>query len=150
MPNYASKDELVQGRQLKVQRLSIPFVITANASSASVLISRDEPAVLFLKTQGNDEITAALVAGDGTPSYTAANDANGIFNILVKLNEQVGKVMNARVVGRNTAKDYICTLADTDGISGAGDKICLDCDADISLATTSLDACLVVEYVIAE
>lgn len=147
MPNFASKDSQVLGRQLKVQRLCIPFSITANATPASVVLANDEPSVLFLKTEGVDQIAAA---DDGSPSFTAANDINGIFNILVVLNESVAKVMNARVVGRDVAKDFICTLANTTGLTAAGDKIVLNCDGDVNLATTNLNACLVVEYVIAE
>lgn len=105
--SYNSKDELVLGRQLKVQRLSIPFVITAHATASAVVISRDEPAILFLKTEGVDEITAAA---DGSPTFTAPDDSDGIFNILVVLNESVAKVMNARVVGRTAAKDFLIVV----------------------------------------
>lgn len=148
MSNYNSKDPQVLGRQLKVQRLSIPFLITANATPASVAISCDEPSVLFLKTEGVDQIAAA---DDGSPSFTAANDANGIFNILVVLNESVAKVMNATVQSRTVVnKIFGCSLANTTGLTAAGDKIVLNCDSDVNLATTDLNACLIVEYVIAE
>lgn len=150
MPNYYAKNELVQGRQLKVQRLVIPFAITGNATASAVSISRDEPALLFLKTEGVDEITPALDSADGTPTLTAANDANGIFNLMIKISEQVGKVMHAQVVGRDAATLVVCTLADSDGISAAGDKILLDCDTAVDLSAANLDACLELEYVVAE
>lgn len=149
MPNYAAKDELVQGRQLKVQRLVIPFSIVGNATASLVSISRDEPALLFIKTEGVDEITAVA---DGTPSFTAANDANGIFNILVKISESVAKVMHAKVCLRDTVnKIYGCSLANTTGLTAAGDKIVLNCDGDVALnAGNTLNAVLEVEYVVAE
>lgn len=148
---YNAKDEKVLNRQLKVQRLVIPFTIVGHATASAVSISRDEPALLFVKTEGVDQITAALASGDGTPSFTAANDANGIFNLMVKIGESVEKVCSARVVGRTSAKDFICTLADTDGITAVGDKIVLDCDGDVALnASNTLNACLVVEYIVAE
>lgn len=147
--SYNAKQELVQDRQLKVQRLVIPFAITANATPASVVISRDDPSILFLRTQGVDEITAALDTADGTPSYASANDASGVFNILVKIQEQIGKVMHAEVVQRTVAAQAVCTLAAVAGITAAGDKIALNCTLG-NLATTNMDACLVVEYVVAE
>lgn len=149
--SYNSKDELVLNRQLKVQRLSIPLVITANATPASVALSNDEPAILFLKSEGVDQITPALSVADGTPSFTAANDATGIFNIMVKINENLGKVVNASVQSRNVVnKIFGCSLANTNGITAGLQKIVLNCDSDVNLSTTNLDACLVVEYVVAE
>lgn len=147
MPNYYAKDELVQGRQLKVQRLVIPFTITHNATASLVVIGRDEPALLFLKTQGVDEITAVA---DGSPTLAAANDAAGTFNILVKLNEQIVKVMNAQVDGRTAALVAGCTLANITGLTAAGDKIVLNCTTGVNSSTTDLDACLCLEYVAAE
>lgn len=147
MPNYSAKDELVQGRQLKVQRVSIPFVITANATPASVAIACDEPAVLFLKTEGVNQIAAVA---DGSPTLASANDAAGTFNVLVRINESVAKVMQAQVIGRAAALVKNCTLANTTGLTAAGDKIVLNCTTAVNLSTTSLDGCLVVEYVTAE
>lgn len=147
MPNYASKDELVQGRQLKVQRLVIPFVITASATASAVVLSNDEPALLFLKTAGVDQITAVA---DGSPSFASPSDAAGTFNILVKLNEVAAKVMHAEVIGRNASLNVNCTLANTTGLTAAADKIVLNCTSGINETTTNTNACLCVEYVIAE
>lgn len=150
MPSFYPKSELVQNRQLKVQRLVIPFAITGNATPASVAISRDEPALLFLKTQGVDQITAALDSGDGTPTFVAQNDANGLFSAMIKIGEQVQKVMCAHIVRRSDHGLDTCKLADTDGITAVGDKIVLDCDTGVNLSLANLDAALVVEYIVAE
>lgn len=144
---FQSKDELVLGRQLKVQRLVIPFVITAHATASLVAISCDEPALLFLKTEGVDQITAVT---DGTPSFASPSDSAGTFNILVKLSEVAAKVMHAQVIGRNAALVKNCTLANTTGLTAAADKIVLNCTTAINETTTSTNACLLVEYVIAE
>lgn len=146
---YESKDELVKGRQLKVQRLVIPFSIVGHATASLVSISKDEPALLFIKTEGVDQITAAT---DGSPSFTSASDANCVFNILVKINESVAKVMAARVQLRDTVnKIYGCSLANTTGLTAAADKIVLNCDGDVALnASNTLNACLELEYVISE
>lgn len=144
MPNYYAKSELVQDRQLKVQRLVIPFVITHNATAASVAISRDEPAILFLKTAGVDQIAAAV---DGSPSQTSPVDASGIFDLMLVIGEGVTKVLSAKIVGRTAALIKNCTLDNTTGLSAAGDKILLSCDSAVNLTTTDIDACVEVEYV---
>lgn len=150
---FSSKDSLVLNRQNKVQRLVIPFSILGHATPASVTFpSNDEPALLFLKTEGVDKITAALDSADGTPSFTSAHDVNGITNIMVDVGEAVQKVMYAFVQRRDAVnKVYQCSLADTDGITAGGEKIVLNVDTDLSLgAANTLDAVLVVEYVISE
>lgn len=148
--SYNAKNELVQNRQLKVQRLVIPFLITGNATPASVVLANDEPALLFLKTQGVNQITPALDPADGTPTLAAANDASGIFNLMVKISEPVGKVMHAYVQSRDAAAIVGCTLANTSGVTAAGDKIVLNCDHTVDLSAANLNACLVLEYVCAE
>lgn len=150
MSNYNAKADLVQNRQLKVQRLVIPFTITGNATPASVVITRDEPGILFLKTEGVNQITAALDAADGTPTLAAADDSDGIFNLMVKISEPVGKVMQAKVSGRASAAIVGCTLANTTGITAGGDKIVLNCDTAVDFSAANLDGCLEVEYVVAE
>lgn len=150
MSNYNAKSELVLNRQLKVQRIVIPFVITGNATPASVAIAKDDPALLFLKTQGVDQITAALDSADGTPTFVSQNDANGLFSAMVKVGEPVGKVMHAMIVRRDAHGFDTCKLADTDGITAAGDKIVLDCDTGVDLSAANLNACLVLEYVAAK
>ena len=150
MPSFYPKSELVQNRQLKVQRLVIPFAITGNATPASVAISRDEPALLFLRTEGVNQITPALDAADGTPTFVSQVDANGLFSIMVKVGEQVQKVMNAIIIRRATHGLDTCKLANTSGITAAGDKIVLDCDTGVDLSAANLDACLVLEYIVAE
>lgn len=149
MPSFYAKNELVQNRQLKVQRLSIPFSITGNATPASVVLANDEPAVLFLKSEGVNQITAAL-DGDTAPTFVSQNDANGLFSAMVKVGESVGKVMNAMIIRRTAHGLDTCKLADTDGITVLGDKIVLDCDTGVDLSAASLNACLVLEYSVAE
>lgn len=149
--SYDAKNELVRARQLKVQKLSLPFRIVGNATPASVAITKDDPSLLFVKTQGVDQITAALDTADGSPSLTAANDANGIFNLMVKVGESLGKIVKAQVTSRTDGVSHPCFIDDTDGISAAGDKILLTCDSTVALnAANTLDACLEVQYVVSE
>lgn len=151
---YMAKSELVQGRQLKVQKLEIPFTITGNATPASVVVVVDEPSIMFVKTQGTDKITVAagaLDSGEAVPTFVAQNDGTGLFSVLIKVSEQIDKVCYARIVKRNshTGADT-AKIANTTGISANGDKIALDCDTSVDLSAASLNACLEIAYIVKE
>jgi hypothetical protein len=158
--SYISKDVAVRGRQLKVQRLVIPFQIVGSATSGAVSPSSDAPAIMFLKTQGVDQITAALDSGDTATYSVAANDANGTFNVLLKISEQVEKVCRASCTRRSAvlaeADDaMVCALGSSSGVvqnaSANADKIMLTIDGELALnAANTLDACLEVTYIIQE
>lgn len=166
MSNYNSRNGLVQDQQLKVQRLVVPFQITGNASSASVVITREAPSILALKTQGVDQITPALSATDVAPTIAqTANDASGIFNLLLLIQEPVGRVMSARVVRTDVAnKQYQCQLENggtgivldtalvTPFGTNGGDCIIVSCVGDLALNTSAnvFNGTLECEYVISE
>lgn len=149
MSNYYAKSELVQERQLKVQELALRLAITGNATPASVAIAVDDPSILFLKTEGVDKITAAL-NGDTAPTFVAQVDANGLFSAMIVVGEQIKKVLSAQLIRRTAHGVDTCKLADTDGITVLGDKIVLDCDTGVNLASANLDACLIVKYEVQE
>lgn len=154
--SFNAKDSQVQERQLKVQRLVIPFKIVGNASAASVVQSTDEPSILFLKTEGVDDITGALDSGDVATYSVSPNNANCTFNVLVKIKETIDKVQSYRCVRRSAvlseADDImIVALGNADGVvqnsSVDGDKIMLTIDGELSLAASNtLNAQLEVEY----
>jgi hypothetical protein len=76
--SYEAKDSLVRDRQLKVQEVCIPLAITGNATPASVSVVSDEPAIMFIRTEGVDGITeasGALDAGQTAPTFTSPDDA---------------------------------------------------------------------------
>lgn len=152
--SFQSKNSLVLGRQLKVQRLVIPFTITANATPASVVLGSDEPAVLFIRSEGVDQITTAsgaLASGEVATYTTAPVDATGIINLLVKLRpDDIGlKVCRASAVSRVTGVSQPVMLGDADGLSSLG-NLMLTMDSTVNFATTNFDGCLEVEYVVAE
>lgn len=151
MSTYEPKDSRVKARALEVQRLVIPLAITHNATPASKVLANDEPAVLFLKTQGLTQITiasGALDAGEATPTFdSAAADSTGTFNMLVRINEAVSKIMAAQVIDRATGAAYPCFINSTP-LDANGTKLLLNCTTSVSLATTDLNACLMVEYVV--
>jgi len=149
MSNYNAKQDLVLNRQLKVQELAIPLSITGNATPASVVPTSDERGMVFLETEGVDQITAAL-NGDTAPTFVAQDDSNGLFSVMIVVGEQIQKVLSAQLVRRNAHASDSAKLANTTGITALGDKIVLDCDTAVNLSSASLDACLIVRYIAAE
>lgn len=151
---YDAKNELVEDRQLKVQRLTIPLTIAGNATAASVVCRNDEPAILFLQTDGVDQITPALASGE-TATYTVAtSDATGVFRALVKIQEPIGKVVACYAARRDAFELVPGRLGSATGIttgSAGGKSIMLAVDCALALnAANTLDAALVIEYVVAE
>jgi hypothetical protein len=164
MSNYQSRNGLVQNRQLKVQRLVIPFQITGNASSASVVVSRDEPAILFLATQGVNQITPAYDSTTIAPTIAnAPNDSTGTINLMLSIQEPVGKVMAARVVRTDVVNaQYQCQLENggtgivldsalvTPYGANGGDCIILSATTLALNGSNVLNATLECEYVVSE
>lgn len=149
--SFESKNDQVMGRQLKVQRLVIPFNITASATPSAVVLHSDEPSIMFIKSEGVDQITGALASGETATYSDSPSDASGVCNIFIKLQpeEMCFKVLRMGVMKRSTGAVEVCKLGDADGISSAG-NIMLTVDSASNFATTSYDGCINVEYVISE
>lgn len=77
--SYMSKNAQTQGRELKVQRLSIPFTVTASATPSAVILHNDEPEILFMQSEGVDQTGGAITPQEaspppGSPDLGAAED----------------------------------------------------------------------------
>lgn len=146
--SFQAKDSQVYGRQLKTQRLTIPLTVTGSATAANVVPASDEPSILFMKTAGVDQITPALASGETVTYSTGPTDATGVFNVLLKLNEQVAKVVNATLWIRTSGANKAVSLCDNStGLSSAG-NIGLTVASTVDFATpANLDGTIVVEYV---
>jgi len=148
--SFEPKNEQVRGRALKVQRLVIPFTITASATTASVVLRNDEPSVMFIKSEGVDQITAALAAGETATFTVSPHDVNGVINIYLKIDgDDAAKVLRANVSDRVNGGSQPCKLGDADGISSVG-NIMLTMDSTVNHATTNFDGALDVEFVVSE
>ena len=123
--------------------------MTANATPASVTTSNDEPSICFIQTEGVNNITAALASGETATYSSSPNDANGILNIFIRTNEQVGKICQAGFVSRTTGVSQPCFLGSATGLSSAG-NIMLTIDSSVNYATTNVDGCVEVEYTVQE
>jgi len=158
--SYTAKSASVDAQQLLVQRLVLPFTITGASSSTGVVIKCDVPDVLFLRTQGVDQITAALAPTDAVPSFgDAPVDSTGVFNMMVVISETMVKVCSARLYRRGatiaTSPAQLVSLGTATGIvqlllGGNSDKLVLSGESDLSMASGSnvYDACLEVEYIV--
>ncbi len=158
---YQSKNEGVQARRLKTQRLVLPFSVVGHATPASKTVTRDEPSILFLNFEGVSGITLALGAVDSAGelsdiTFASATDSTGVFNVLVRVGEQVQKVVLARLCKRGAVEANVCATDPTmsvgaAGITTAGDKIALDFDCTTNFATAATSRwALELEYVVAE
>lgn len=148
---FYPKDSLAMDRALKVQRLVIPFTVTFSATAANVVLANDEPSVAYFQSQGVNQITAADSTAAGEFNDTTPTDSNGDLNILVKVGESVAKVMQCRIRNRVTGTEYAAheDAGGTQGVSTTG-NIMLSVSTSVNFTTTSLDACLEVEYVVSD
>lgn len=151
MPNFQPKDSQVLARQLKVERLVIPFSIVGNATSTSVVASSDEPSLLFFATEGVDGITAALSASETATFTVSPNDTSGIFNVLLKTSQPVVKVCALRFSLRDTGvTGNTVKLGSATGITtgaGGGSSIMATVTSSVTAHSGStLTGCLEVDY----
>lgn len=153
-----SKNSAVQQQRLAVQRLVLPFRIVGNATAASVQHLVDANEILFLQTQGVNNISTAsgaLASGETATIAASISDANSIFAMFVKiLDDKCAKVCNAAVHVRKPDANIAivpCTLENgsSNGISSLGNIVLsVDLAGPALNASNTLDACLVVEYVL--
>lgn len=154
--SYLAKESLVQQRQLKVQRLVIPFQVVGSATAADVSITSDEPGFVFFESEGVDQITGALETNE-TATYTdgSPGDSAGELNVLVKLDEDAEKVMGGELYNRDAdgfaaQSGMVLNLGSATGIttgSGGGKSLMLSIDTGADHTTGTHTRCLVVEYV---
>ncbi len=149
MSNFYAKDSLAMDRQLKVQKLTIPFTITASATPASVVITSDEPSILFFQTEGVNQITAAKASSEVATYTTSPVDANGTVNIFVKVGEAVAKIMYANAYDRANGGSQPVKLGSASGLSSLSNMM-LTLDSSQDFSSTNADYCLVVEYVVVD
>jgi len=161
---FYPKSAQVMQRSIEVQRLVIPFTITENATPASKILGTDEAQVLFLQTQGITQINStsgALDPGESVPPFDlSATDSTGAFNLLVNVapgevpgsnGDRPVKIMQAQIIDRITGVAYPCYPNSTNpSIDVNGTKMLLNCASGINLSTTSMNACLSIEYTVHE
>lgn len=151
--SFQAKDSLVLDRQLKVQSVKIPFTITHNATPASKVITTFDPSILFLDTQGLNQITiasGALETGETLPALNTPTDSSGAFAALVKIREPLQDVVSAKLVARDASGLILSceVLAFTTGSAHAGQSVVLNIRSGVNLSTTDLNCALEVEYVV--
>lgn len=157
MPNYQAQNQNTLSRQLKVVELAIPFNVTANGTPASKTQTTDEPSLLFINTEGLTGISVASGAFDTSAeaaaiTFATATDATGVYNLLLRVGEQVQKVVSAEVT-RNlvSGATELLTCSNPTGatryVTSLGDKLVFNLDSGVNFATTNYDATLIVRYV---
>lgn len=150
--SYESKSSAVYGQQLKVQRLVVPFQIVGNATPANKTQTSDLTSAFFIKSEGKDDITGALAAGESVTFVDAASDVNGIINIMIKTGTAVEKVSRASFFIRSSDDPtgyggQGVSFGDADGLTNQG-SIVLTIRTGLDLsAPGTYKMCLDVDYV---
>lgn len=151
---YLPKNSQVQGRQEKVQTLTVPVSIVGSATAANVSITVDEPSFVFFKTEGVDQITGQLASNETATYADSPSDSSGVFNVLINVSEAISKVCFASMYSRTSLTAQAAKLGSTTGITtgtDGGSKIMLTGDTSVALnAANTADLCLHVEYVVSE
>ncbi len=158
--SYDAKNEQVRSRQLKTQKLSLPFSVVGHATPGSKTIVVDDPSILFLQFEGKDGMTVALGAFDtagelSALTLTTADDSDGKFNAVIRIGEALSKVLSAKAVLRGSATqtgiDGEYVTGASAGITSGGDKIVLyfNTTAAFEVAATT-QWVIEVEYVVSE
>lgn len=152
MSQFDAKDDLVRGRAQKVQRLSIPLLITHNATPASKSVASDEPSILFVNVEGIVGISTssgALESGEVAPTLATATDSTGVINICVLIKEPLVKVMDVQCITRNSTACNVGgnILAFSTVSANSGQSIFANLTTGVNLAATDLNACIIVEYI---
>lgn len=155
MSNYYAKNPIQMDRQLKVQKLSIPFVIVGSATSGSVSVSSDEPALLKIQTAGNNQISGSVPSGETATYSQSPSDSAGRFNLLVLIQEPVNKIVSCKALDLVLGTVQPCVRGSTSGVTSpatgnsVGTAIMLTITATQALnAANTVDACLELEYVV--
>jgi len=154
MIGYMPQDEKVARRALKVQSLSIPIKIVGNATAASVVPSNDEPAFCFIKTEGVDQITGALLTNETATYSVAAADATGNFSVLIRVKENVAKNLGAEMVQTDGLNAQFAQLGSASGITtgtAGGQALMYCCKTSVALnASNTFNGLLTVYYAVSE
>lgn len=116
------------------QRLVFEVAITANATPALKVLQSDIPGVAVLRAQGQ---TAAADAIESGIAFTAPNDANGIFGVLV--DDLSRKFLKAEIT------PSVGTATVTKALSAEGRPF-LNIDSNQDLSTTNLTVLVELEY----
>lgn len=107
--SFNSRNDIVLNQQLKVQELVLPYTIRASNTAASVVLTPANPAVLFLKSSGVDQITSNIPTGDTVPGFTQVTIAEGATNqtgAMVNLisGDKVVQIVEAFTLCKNIAE----------------------------------------------
>lgn len=158
--SFQAKQTLVRAAQLKVQELCLPFVIVGNATPADVVVTVDDPSILFIETEstsavGSSDISALIQSGETYTPAEASDDSAGEYNALVHVGEKIRKLISVEVRDSVTGAviPAIALTAPSTGIislenAGDNDSIVVTVDHGADLTAATVDAVLIVKYVV--
>lgn len=145
--SHFNKNSAVEDYKVKSERLCIPFAIVYHATPASKTSSNDCAAALTLSMEG---LTAAATAIDSGAGFTTETDSTGIFGCLLSNLGTVSKLLDVQLVNLSSGTATVSRKgASTTGVTASG-NIAVSVDWSGNLATTSLSATLIVDYIVSK
>jgi len=151
---YDAKNAPQSGRQLEVQRLVIPVLLTGAASPASVSLMCDEPEFVFFRSSSVDQITAQLDTNE-TATYSASpSDGSGVVQCLIRISEPLAKICKVSLVNRKGVNTNIYAYLGSDtGITTGTDggqqiMAILNVANALNSGSSVNDCCLEVNYIV--
>jgi hypothetical protein len=158
---YDAKNSPQLGRQLEVQRLVIPVLLTGNATAASVSLMSDEPEFVLFNSSSVNQISAALAPNE-TATYSAApSDSAGVVQCLVQIGEPLVKICKVSLVNRQgvntgdyaylgSATGITILTTPTGPINGSNMMVLLNVANVLSSGSSVNDCCLEVDYIVTQ
>jgi len=139
MSDILEKNALYNDHMIRQRHLVAKVKILGNATPASKTHISDISDSIILRSEGLISIADGIE--DLSASFTAANDINGIFGILIQV-ENCQKILKAQVLNE----------AGTDELNSSfissSKNIGLDMDSAINLSTTDQEFTIVLDYLI--
>lgn len=145
--SHFNKTPAVEDYIIKSERLCVPFAIVYHATPASKTYSSDLPASMTLAMEG---LTAAAAAIDSGTSFTTPVDSTGIFGVLLSGLGTVSKLLKVEMIDLTSGTVALTKVGSSStGVTASG-NIAVSADWSGSLATTSLGATFIVDYIISK
>ena len=144
----------VDNQQVMHRKLVFEFNVVHHATPASKKVASDLPGVCFISSEGLTTPVSAIEDVTGLTNYTAASDASGIVDVLLKGSElgSIKKVMTVVVrekVSTGFSAPTVQILGSAGGLTPGG-NIAFEVTVAASLATTDSTCVVEVDYLLSE
>lgn len=144
------KNDVLENHMLKQARLPFSIGIVHHATPASKKHSNDMDGLVFIATEGKDDITAIEDISGMTSYASPADNSTGdsIFQVLVKDLGTIDKVYNVSVVdlGGTATSVAVTLLGASNGLTTNGNIAMQIAGTGLDLSAEDASLALIIEY----